>query len=83
MPGPFVHFFSSAFMGVLVFWWISTTGLPSLRKDHNGSTSSTYLWRLSLPLLFSVWAHIMVDIIGHGYLPRIVEGISGMIQWMG
>jgi hypothetical protein len=38
--------------------------------------------QLLLLLVLSAWTHIVADVVEHGYAPRTVEGVSGLLQWL-
>lgn len=65
---PALHFLSSGFVGLLVYWWISTTfsrlpygGIGILNFGMGGV--SIHLYSLVLALSFSVVVHIGEDYI--------------------
>jgi hypothetical protein len=77
------HFVSSSLVGLLAWRLMASTDSRS-SEHQSGSTSSTYWRRWGIPLLCSVWAHILVfDIIEHGEPPKIAEGISELVRALG
>jgi len=63
---PALHFVSSGSVGLLVYWWTSTTllrgcsgitGFPRFVGDDSGIHRFSFL----LALLFAVWFHILQD----------------------
>lgn len=72
------HFWSSALVGLLALASMRLISSRYSRTDHGGSTSWISSRRLSLLLLLSVWTHIFADVIEHGFLPKVVSGLSGL-----
>jgi hypothetical protein len=35
-----------------------------------------------LLLLLATWTHIFADVVEHGYAPRTIEGITGLLRWL-
>lgn len=78
----FYHFWSSGFVGLLAWLWISSTSTKQLEEDQNGLTNWTFWSQLRLPLLLAVWTHITADVIEHGYPPRIINGMQQLIRFL-
>ena len=63
---PALHFVSSGSVGLLVYWWTSTT----LSRYSHGDTSiqvfpkvefGIHRFSLSLALVFAIWIHVFQD----------------------
>jgi len=78
----FYHFWSSALVGSLGLAWIYLISSPSSSTDQRGCISWMSSRQLLLLLLLSVWIHIPADIVEHGYGPRTVEGVTGLLRWL-
>jgi len=77
------HFISSSVVGFVVYWLISSMESQSSQEDQRGYINLMFSHRLLLPLLFAVWSHTLVfDIIEHGSLPKIAQGIHGLVAYL-
>lgn len=80
---PLYHFWSSAFVGLLVFLLMYLTEWPYSPMAQSGSTRLRWWRRLAIPLLCSVWAHILFDIPEHdGNLPNAIYGVTKAVEWL-
>jgi len=73
------HFLSSALVGSLALAWISSTGSRSSRPARGGFTSSISSRQWCSLLVLSVWTHIFADVLEHGSLPKIADGLTGAL----
>ena len=80
-PG-FYHFWSSGLAGLLGLVLIRSmsSNTPSTARD--GSTGWMSSRQFLLLLVLAAWTHIVADVIEHGHLPRIDEGLAGLLSWL-
>lgn len=80
----FYHLLSSGVVGLLVWQLMRSTQLLSSVLPQNGSIHSMYWRQLAIPLLLSVWVHVLVfDIIEHGRLPKTMTGMNEILKVIG
>lgn len=78
-PGLY-HFWSSGLVGLLALALMYLISSRSSQTARDGSTNSISSRQFLLLLFLSVWTHIFADVIEHGSLPKIIEGVNGAIS---
>jgi hypothetical protein len=80
-PGLY-HFLSSGLAGLLGLVLIRLTSSSESPAAPGGSTGWISSRQFLLLLVLAAWTHIFADVLEHGHLPRIGEGIAGLVRWL-
>mgnify|MGYP007124914555 FL=1 len=80
-PG-FYHFWSSGLAGLLGLVLMRSISSSKRSTAHDGSIGWMSSRQFLLLLVLAAWTHIAADVIEHGHLPRIDEGLAGLLSWL-
>jgi hypothetical protein len=76
------HFWSSGLVGLLGLVLIYLTTSRSQSTAQDGCTGWISSRQFYLLLLLAVWLHIPADMAEHGYPPRILSGMEGLVEFV-
>lgn len=76
------HFLSSGLVGLLGLALMRSTSSSTSSTAPDGSTNWISSRQFLFLLLLAVWTSIFADVVEHGHLPRIGEGLAGLAQWL-
>lgn len=78
----FYHFWSSGLVGLLGLALMRSISSSTWSTDRDGSIGWMSSRQFLLLLCLAAWTHIVADVIEHGHLPRIEEGVAGLLSWL-
>lgn len=76
------HFSSSGLVGLLALALMRSISSSTSSTARDGSTNWISSRQFLLLLLLAAWTSIFADVVEHGHLPRIGEGLAGLAQWL-